>query len=508
MELDELLLLLNGTAEGFDGNTLAGAFLEIDDNTFNYAAEYDPLQHNVHHPHLRPDKQIKKPDPLSDDPDKLITATVPVARISVPLQKFIVKLRAQFLVGNPIDLDCSPESEGDKSMLEGVQKIWEDNKLDYKSKFLAKLLFSECECAELWYADENNDNYWQGTSLENVVRQSPAGETITDGKVPIKYRVRVLARSLGDTLLPMFDASGDMIAFGRAYTVGKTERLDIYTADFIHQGSKTPGADQTWNFEDPISHGLGKIPVIYYAQNQPEWFDVQPMINRLETLLSNNADTNDYFGSPTAVASGNIISYADKGESGKMIQLENDAKMSYLTWDAVPQSIKMEVETLTGLIFSMTSTPNISFEEMKGLGHFSGIALKMLFMAAHMEASDKEEIFGECIQRRINLLKQFMTVVSVTLKPSLNMRIKPKFEYYLPKDDKEQIDNIKTALDAGIMTQDAGVRANPLIEDADAEIKLLNKQQKKKDDAAAALAKQNQPVVPLAQPANPLTVAK
>jgi hypothetical protein len=473
MDLNELLEL---STEEF-----AAAFLGLGDDPFNYGMQYDPLLHDIHNKVLRPDKIIRKPDPenpgTADSPN-LITANVKVSRLSIPLQKFIVKLRAQFLVGNPIQLDCSPASDQDRSMLEGVQKLWDDNKLDYKSKFIAKLLFSECEVAELWYADDNLYNYWQGTTLENVVRQSPAGETITNGKIPVKFRMRVLARSLGDTLLPMFDDTGDMIAFGRLFETGSTERLDIYTSTDVWQASREKGKDQTWSFEDPISHGFNKIPVIYYAQDQPEWFDVQPLIDRLETLISNNADTNDYFGSPTAVASGNILSYADKGESGKMVQLENGAKMEYLVWEAVPESIKMEVETLMKLIYSMTSTPNISFEEMKGLGTYSGLALKMLFMSAHMEASDKEEIFGECVQRRINLLKQFISVAAVTLKPALNMRIKPKFTYYLPKDDKQELDNITTALDAGILSNDSAVRLNPLVEYADDEIKALKKEQK------------------------------
>lgn len=476
MEYAELATLLGST----DFEAIAGAFIPDDPEEFNYLRQYHPHLHNIHDPALRPDKLIMKPDITDPDGKRTVPATVKVSRLSLPLQKYIVKLRAQFLLGNAVILESAPVSDAEKSMLEGVQKIWDDNKLDYKSKYLAKLLFSETQCAELWYADTNDNNYWQGTTLENVIRQSPEGETITDGKIPIKYRMRVLARSLGDNLYPVFDQSGDMIAFGRGYETidtnnQKVQHLDIYTNTHIHQGTKP--ANDTWQFIDPVTHGLGKIPVIYYAQDFPEWFDVEPLINRLETQLSNLADTNDYFGSPTAVATGNIIGYADKGESGKMVQLEGGAKMEYLTWDAVPESTKMEMEKLETLIYNLTSTPVITFETLKGLGRLSGIALKMLFMGAHMEASDKEEIIGECFQRRINLLKQFVTVAANPLQAAQQLTIKPKFTYYLPKDSTEILDNITAAVTIGAMSHETAIELNPLIEDPEAEKARVEKEQ-------------------------------
>jgi hypothetical protein len=53
-----------------------------------------------------------------------------------------------------------------------------------------------------------------------------------------------------------------------------------------------------------IKNTIGKIPVIYYHQHLTEWHDVQPLIDRLEIIISNLADTNDYSGSPIVVAYG------------------------------------------------------------------------------------------------------------------------------------------------------------------------------------------------------------
>jgi SPP1 family phage portal protein len=471
MEYNDLIGLLSSG----DPSAIAGAFIPDGfQNDINYLAQYYPQLHHIHDPALRPDKQIFKPDPL--DPERTIPATVKVARLSLPLQKHIVKLRSQFLLGNPVTLDCTANTADEKAMLEGVQKIWEDCKLDYKNKYISKLVFSECEAAELWFAEENNNDTWRGTTLENVIRQSPEGDTIT-GKVPKKFKMRILAKSLGDTLLPMFDKNGDMIAFGRFYELDDKHHLDIYTDTSIHQGTKEKHGNE-WNFDTPLDHGLGKIPVIYYAQDYPEWHDVQPLIERLEVLLSNNADTNDYFGSPTAVASGNILSYADKGESGKMVQLENGAEIKYLTWDSVPENIKLEWTTLLQQIFILTGTPSLDFEAISALGRLSAFTIKMLFMPAHMEASDKEDIIGECFQRRINLLKQFVSLADQRFIPILPLSIKPKFTLFLPKDEGEIIANLAMAKQGGFLSTETSVdqmAAAGIVPDAAEEMKRITK---------------------------------
>lgn len=414
---------------------------------------YDVEGHDVLDTAKRPDKQFVN--------DKNENETSYVSRLVVPFQKKIVSRAATFLCGNPIALNANPQDEKQKALLAAVEKVWEDNKLDYKSKTLAEYMMSETEAAELWYIEkvDPEEDYW--------------GDTL---KAEFKLRIRILSPSLGDSLYPVYDPTGNMIAFGRGYTVEdgdkKEEHFDLYTDDTIYAGIKPDGGE--WDVT-PDPNVYKKIPVIYYSQPQPEWTDVQSLIDRYEEQVSNLADTNDYFGSPLLAVSGTIKGFAKKGESGKVIQLENQADIKYVTWDMAPESVKLEMETIEKLIFSMTDTPNDSFEQMKSLGVFSGIALKMLFLAAHMKASKKEEIFGEGIQRRINYIKHIIARIDSSFD-KIRLTIKPKFEYFLPKDDAEKIDLLISAVQGDIMSRDSAIRQNPLIEDADSEIEKIDKE--------------------------------
>lgn len=445
MEINEIIELSSdfGTLK----NKITNEAAKKVTNVAGYLKEYEPAYHKSMDTTMRPDKIITTDQGPS---------TVPVTRLALPLQKKIVAMAAAFLCGNPIKLNCTPVTEEEKKMLEVIERTWESNKLDYQSKTIAKILFSETEVAEIWYRDAADPTYWANTVNQNR---------------PHRLRMKVVANSLGDSLYPVFNKMGDMIAFGREYSIkvnGKNEpHLDIYTDTTTYLGKNTGNA---WEMSEE-KNLFGKIPVIYYSQPAPEWADVQSLIDRLEKALSNHGDTNDYFSSPMVKVKGEIKGFASKGESGKVIELTDGAEADYMSWDQSPKSQELEFKNLRSLIFDMTDTPDISIEQMKSLGTYSGIALKMLFLSAHLKAADKEENFGVCIQRRINFIKAAMTIINVDLGKASSLVISPRFEYFLPKDDAGLIDMLFTATGSKpIMSQESAVKHNPLITDHEKEI--------------------------------------
>lgn len=417
----------------------------------DHKKQYNPNEHEIIADKIkRPDKQLN-----TNDGNK----TVYVSRIAIPFQKHIVSLAATFLCGRPIELVCSPKENTEKDMLAVITKTWDDNKLDYESKGIAKAMMSETECAELWYNEPVDENYWKGTPNEGR---------------PSRLRPRILSPSKGDRLYPVYNKYGDMIAFARGYEIkvgDKTEaHFDIYTETTTYIGVQN---GSKWNVQTQVNM-FGKIPVIYYKQDAPEWDDVQSIIERIETLVSNLADSNDYFGAPMVFVEGEITGFSAKTEQGKVLEGKNGAKAYYLTWDQAPESVKLEYNTLRSLIMDLTCTPDISIEQMKSLGAYSSVALRMLFLGAHLKASEKEEIFGKCIQRRINFFKSAMAKINLDLGAALPMSIKPKFEYFLPKNEEEMINMLSTATGGGkTMSQKTAVRLNPLVEDPEKELNDL-----------------------------------
>ena len=217
---------------------------------------------------------------------------------------------------------------------------------------------------------------------------------------------------------------------------------------------------------------------MYHSQPQPEWADVETLIDRQETNISNHADMNDYFGSPILAVTGKVLGFAQKGESGKILELEHDAKANYLALASKPESIKMEQENIERLIYTMSQTPDISFEQMKtNLGNISGVALRLMFLDAHMAVKMKEEIYGIGLQRRLNLLKACVgTVIDTSLSQAAKaVQLKPIITPYLPANDTELIDNLTVARTGGIISTETAIEQNPLVPDSDAELVRIQK---------------------------------
>ena len=463
--------------------------------------QYNPKQHDVFDVNKRKDKVIGGSEDSTDPNGAITTRTIPVdivkvTRLGIPEQKKIVLLAAAFL-GTP-ELNATPNPGVETDMFSVFKTIYDDNKLEYKFKGIAKRVMSERECAELWYTQPAEPDFWEGTPMQSE----------------FKLRMRILSPALGDTLYPVYDEYGDMIAFGRYYETvteiantlvvnDRIAHLDIYTADRFYYLTKQGGGWEL-NFESDmegtptttvgIPNPLGKIPVIYYAQPITEWQDIQEMIDRLEVLCSNHADTNDYSGAPIVVADGEVEGFASKGETGKLITTKNGGKVSYLTYDHAPESVKMEVDRLLLFIKVYTHTPDITFENIKGMGSFSGIALKMFFMDAHLKASDKEELFGQGLQRRANYLKAAIATLNPKFKGGLRVVIKHVFKYFLPRNEAEEITNINTAYQGGFLSLESAVRLNPLVTDPEAELLLIKAEKAQAQADALKIAQQTKPL--------------
>ena len=387
------------------------------------------------------------------------------AKLVIRYQQKIVNMAVSFLFGEPAKLILDNKEDKYQETFSLINNVWDKNKLDYFNKKLARRLFVETKVAELWYVIIDSDN--------------------------VKHiKVAMLCNKNGDEIYAHFDNNGNMDAFTRRYKLvdadEKTyEHIDIYTAENSFYGIKK----ESWQVEKK-ENLYKKIPVIYYEQAEPEWASVQSEIDRIEMLISKSADTNDYFGAPTLKIKGKITNPPEKGEVGKMLRFTGETgpegkteygDAEYLTWEHVPEAVKLEYENLKDIIYSITSTPDLSFNNVQGLTKTSGEALKFIFMDSILKAKDKEEIFGEGLTRRINLLKAILSVTDMKSKKSLEeMDISIQFGDILPQSVTEIVKSLSTARGGdAIMSQDEAVRQNPLVSDAEEDIKRMEEEKGK-----------------------------
>jgi SPP1 family phage portal protein len=402
----------------------------------------DPKLHDINNPIIRKDKQvIVDTDAESDSAKKVIdtngeavaTRTEKVARIAVAIQKLIIKRAVSFCFGNPITYNATPTDEPQEAVLKALKRILADVKTNSLNRKIGRAIFGFKECAEYWYPVAKEHQKY-------------------GFKSKFKLRCTLLSPAFGDTLYPYFDDSGDMVAFSRSFSRKdnkgvSTDYFETFT-DEEHWLWRTNGggvgAQLVEDYPKPVA--IGKIPVIYGHQEHFETEDVDKLIDRLETLLSNFADTNDYHASPKIFVTGQINGWAKKGESGAVIEGEPGATMQYVSWANAPEAVKLEIETLLRLIYTITQTPDISFDSVKGLGAISGLALKLLFMDAHLKVQDKREIFDDYLQRRVNVLLAYIAQFNTSLESACDeLEVEPEITPYILTSEMDDLTYWMTA---------------------------------------------------------------
>jgi SPP1 family phage portal protein len=425
----------------------------------SYKKQYNVKGHNVLDTTKRQDKLVKVDDGES--------RTEKVGRIPISFQKKIVSASTSFAFGNPVELHAEPVSENEKSIVSALNIIMDDNKIDSFNRRMCKDILRCTQFAEIWYISEGKES---------------SNEYGFDSK--FKIRVMPLSPWDGNKLYPYFDEKRDLIAFSRAFSFkgidGKlTEYFETYTDEETVIWSKLPGGGGFAELSR-TENAIGKIPVIFGKDENVDWADVELLIERLEFLLSNFADTNDYHASPKIFIQGNIQGFAKKGETGAILQGDLGSTAQYLSWDHAPESIRLEIDTLFKLIYSLTQTPDISFESVKGLGNVSGIALKMLFLDAHLKVQDKREIFDDYLQRRINVVKSFIGVMNTKFtKDVQNLRIKPKIVPFFINDEKQKIENLLAANGGqALMSQKLSMAQSGLVDNVESEYLAIQEEAK------------------------------
>lgn len=400
----------------------------------------NPKLHDINNPILRPDKRVKvDADNDADSAQKVITTdgeavnfkTEKVARVALAIQNLIINRAVSFCFGNPPAYNATPETDKEKMVVNALNKILYDVKSNSLNRKIGRSIFGFKECAELWYiVDKPNKRYGFDSKF--------------------KLRCSLFSPAFGDTLYPYFDETGDMTAFSRSFSrkadTGKSvDYFETYTATH-HWLWATGGSGYEVVEGFPKDNAIGKIPVVYGHQRKFETEDVDKLIDRLETLLSNFADTNDYHASPKIFVTGQINGWSKKGESGSVIEGEDGATMQYVSWQSAPEAVKLEIETLLKMIYTITQTPDISFDSVKGLGAISGVALKLLFMDAHLKVQDKREIFDDYLQRRVNVILAFIAKMNTSLESECEtIEIEPEIVPYMLTNEIDELNYWLTA---------------------------------------------------------------
>lgn len=415
-----------------------------DDEVDNALMEYNPENHKV----------LRRPDKYRRSKNPYVSVKLPRAR-----QEYINEVELFFLLGNPITWKKkSGDDDAYTLFLEFMEEqFYHDNLCELK-----RLAGAETESAKLYHITQ-------------------------EGGIP-RIKSVILARSTGYKLRPLFDQYGNMLAFAYGYKLkenGKTvQHWDIETADFLFYCSKKAIGWEVKTYPNPT----GKINVIY-AQQRKAWHGVQQRIDREEDLDSKVGDANNYTADPIAKASADVIQgLVDPETTGKVIQLTgSNSVFEYVQPPQASESRESERKNLKDSILFDTYTPDLSYENLKGLGSLSGVAIKNAMAIGYIKRKRNIGYYKQLIRRDYNVMVEILCFLHPE-KAEAFREMKVDFEFSEPfdSDGGEQQKRIIDLYAAGLVSLEEAVRQVAISEDPDAEIQRLKEAENDKRDKASS----------------------
>ena len=339
------------------------------------------------------------------------------ARISLGLEKLLSLRMSEFTFSIPVKRIYHYPDDNDvyKDIQAAFEKIYENNHISTVNLKRGLGYYAACEVFTIWYT----------VKKENVLYGFPS-----------KYKLKCKTYSPMDgvKLYPLIDELDDMLAMSFEYQKKIGDNVVTYFETYTdnrHYVWRHSISDNGWeeltaqvaengettNGEEIV---IGKIPGAYIWRPQPVYYGLCTLRKEIEYTLSRNSNVIAYNAAPVLKISGGIQGMEDKGESRRIYRTENGGDVSYVSWSQAIEAIKYHVDTMLKLYWMQSQMPDISFENMKGLGNIGYDARQTLLTDAHLKIGYEAGAWQEFFEREFNVIKAFLTQMNSKWKPYLD----------------------------------------------------------------------------------------
>ena len=198
--------------------------------------------------------------------------------------------------------------------------------------------------------------------------------------------------------------------------------------------------------------------------------------------MSNYADCIDYHFFPILMLFGGVQNFSGEFKN-RVVELTGEgANAQYLTWNQASDTVKLELDSLIEKIYSMTNTPRISFENLKGSGNaLSGVAFDYVFLSTHLNVENLAEVIGEFMQRRVNFLVSALGSINSSLeKAAETIDINVEIEPYRLDNVDDRVSTAVKAVSGNVWSQKHGVLFAGNADRLDEELQQIKEEQEEK----------------------------
>lgn len=335
----------------------------------------------------------------NDDP------TVPNNRLVNDYPGYIVDTIQGYFIGIPVQY----ATETDEKFLADLRDVYDDNNEADHNAEIAKYMGIYGEAFELLYVNENSE---------------------------IRF-IRLRNEETFIVFEPGFQKSVQMAL--RYYTLYDTTKekditkVELYLPDRVDYYVQD---DENYVMEKSVPHYFGKVPVIYYNNNDEcmgDFEKVLTLIDDYDKRSSDNSNELEYFRNSYLKIknmSGTTTKEIREVKESGAFMVEGDGDVAFVEKNINDEYTEHHMERLDNNIHKFSKVPNLSDESFAG--NLSGVAIKYKLWPVEQVAVCKERKFKTGLSRRIKLISKIFDIkgkqynwkdISITLKRNIPANI-------------------------------------------------------------------------------------
>ena len=406
------------------------------------------------------------------------------ARIAIGLEKLLANRVNQFTFAIPVKRKyVTPVNDTQSAIINAIENIYDVAHIDSMNYKRGIAYYAACEAFTIWYTVKREHSIYG---------------------FPCKYKLKCKTYSPMDgvRLYPIIDELDDMVAMSFEYdkVVSETRTITVFetfTSDrhFIwkkdNQGKVWEETTAQVMDDGTIESGeeiiINKIPGVYVWRPTPVYAGLGNIRHELEYNLSRNSNVIAYNAAPIVKVKGGIVGKERKGESNRIWRVENDGDISYVSWNQSQEAVNNQTSTLLKLYWMLSQMPDISFDNMKGLGNIGYDARQTLLTDARLKINEESGAWKECFEREFNVIKAFLKQMNNAWASEIdNITCEHVITPYIPQDESNDI-SIRMKANGGMPVESQLESIVKLGQSKDPKATL---EQIREQQAASALAQQ------------------
>lgn len=361
--------------------------------------------------------------------------------------KMITEFQTQFLLKNKLTLSCD-----DIETLKVLRSVYMNGKYHLFDPKLANTMIKYGEAYEYVYVD---------------------------GKGNITSKLFDPADSY-----PVYDDTGNMVAFVHYYCINGVSYYEVFTDESVTTYTDSGGElRKTGEYVN-----ISGLPIPYIIPSETDELmgvssinDYIDILDAMEKLLSKYHDAFFKYLQPTPVIKGDPLNLGRDGEAridpnivGYALQLKEDGSMEYLTGKMDYQSLKAMYDILKQSLLDVAGLPSVVMAGAE-ISNISETSIKMLYSLSMIKAAMFEQYLERGFNTRFEQIAKILKLKGIDIDVS---GIDVIFEYNLPSNAKEVIENLKALREIDAISMQTLLSRSPYIYDTAQELALLAKEGK------------------------------